>query len=1170
MKSFTFLPRVILGLLLFVTGGGISLAADTYVTNTNNGTTYTFKVGTNNTVTLSKIGDTALDKYTGTSIDLATDYPNGTFTVGGTTYTITSMDAMGGTSIETVKMPSTVTLLPNRCFDSCKSLKSVSFPGIKTIGSLAFYNCSSLTGITIPEGATVGEKAFQNCTGLTGELTIPKGTYNNRIFDGCTKITDLVIHTGAYINDKWEGHGCFGSMPSVTNVTLIDDGDHTIPAYLFGCASFSTAGVTLTIPESITAIGDYAFYKANFPKTLKLSQFTSFGTHAFDGNTTLANKDVTFAEKTKFTGEQTFLDCTGLSGTLTIHNGANIPYKAFDGCSGITSIVLHSGMTSGEHDHNGCFMSMSGVSSVTIIDDGNHTIPANVFGHALFSTDGVTLKIDNTITGIGDNAFYNANFPTTLDLSHFTSYGVSAFESNSAFKGNDNGVIAVQKPTSATSDVITVGSKAFWNTQATEIDIYPNMSYSGCGPTDAYYSNGAGPYNGKNITKVVFENSVTSIPDYLFLHASNIPATCEVTWPTEAITHIGKGAFCGVQFKAAIPSEMKDGTIGDYAYARNTISGDITIPTGCKEIWANAFYDCDKITSVTIPNTTTNIGNSAFAECALLSALNLPTLDDGTVPNLVLDGSIIDSDPSMRGITITNAVKTIYSSSSNSSNNTFSGLTSPFTVTLQSDLVTATKSTVAGGTFFSFKNNGTTASPNTLNVVVADGVTTIPEDMFSENSSLSRTPANINVLNISGNDLTEIKSGAFKDNQELTKVDLSGAMKLKKIDDKAFYHCSMTSIDFGKDCDIETIGTSAFEECTSLAAITIGKVKTLGDRVFYDCTSLANINQDADGNNDLTASSLVRLGQYTFGGCTSLQNIYFPSTLMRIHEEAFIDQPLKSAAAAATNDKVFIKADVPYAVNTFCRGFGVKMKTDDLDALTADDQSFSMWVPVKVDKVNRKLVLSPYVGTSLLSAAPASVDVQNTSTSFAEVPVGIIFAPKEWQSKQYEPYDQKGNPVTPATKHKGRQLNVRVQLDTDHKKVVFGHSTGDLSKSLLRGYIDTLTMADVTKKYLIWTQDLALHPVKEGTIFPAGKCYIYDDPNSADAGSVDIASAKSFQIFLSDEPIYDGNTITGIKDIQRQNVNVDDNYYTLDGKVVSFPTEGIYIHHGKKVIIRRI
>jgi hypothetical protein len=1148
MKSFTFLPRVILGLLLFVTGGGISLATDV---NTVNDKNYTFTVGTNNTVTLSQIDNTPLSSYKGTSIDLASAYSDGTFTVDGTTYTITSIVSMkNNKTIKTVKMPSTVTSLPNSCFDGCSALTTVSFPGLKTIGEYAFQNCSALTGtLTIPSGADVKNQAFSGCTGFTS----------------------LVINTGTTDNATSFYGNAFLNMGGVTKVEIVDGGNNKIPDNTFKGAEFN-ASVDLTIPTKITTIGDYAFSGANFPKTLDLSKFTFFGSHAFDGNTTLANNGVTFAKNTTI-GEAAFSGCTSLEGELTIPKGT-YNNRVFDGCKKVTELVIYTGSKiSYPWNNYGCFGNMQGVTKVTLKDDddGDHTIPAYFFGNASFSKD-VTLTIDKNITGIGDYAFNHANFPTTLDLSsQFTSYGASAFEDNTAFKGNANGVIAVQKPTSATSDV-TVGSKAFWNTQATEIDIYPNMSYSGCGPTDAYYSNGAGPYNGKNITKVVFENSVTSIPDYLFLHASYIPATCEVTWPTEAITHIGKGAFCGVQFKAAIPSKMKDGTIDDYAYARNTISRDITIPTGCKEIRANAFYDCDKITSVTIPNTTTYIGNKAFAECALLSALNLPTLDDGTVPNLVLDESIIDSDPSMRGITITNAVKTIYSSSSNSSNNTFSGLTSPFTVTLQSDLVTATKSAVAGGTFFSFKNNGTTASPNTLNVVVADGVTTIPEDMFSENSSLSRTQANINVLNISGNDLTEIKSGAFQDNQELTKVDLSGAMKLKKIDDKAFYHCSMTSIDFGKDCDIETIGTSAFEECTSLAAITIGKVKTLGDRVFYDCTSLANINQDADGNNDLTASSLVRLGQYTFGGCTSLQNIYFPSTLMRIHEEAFIDQPLTSAAAAATNDKVFIRADVPYSVNTFCRGFSVKMNSSDgRDSLKVNDQSFSMWVPVKVDKVNRKLVLRPFAGTYLPSEEPKSADVQNTSTSYSDVPAGIIFAPSNWSNSQYTPYDEEGDPTTPATKADGRQLNLRVKFTDKTTTVDHSHSTGELSKrSLLRGYIDTLEMTNVSNKYLIWTKDLALHPVDERTKFPAGKCYIYDDPNSADAGSGDIASAKVFQIFLSDEPIYDGNTITGIKDIQRQNVNVDDNYYTLDGKIVSFPTEGIYIHHGKKVIIRRI
>ena len=486
--------------------GGISLAAD--VTNTVNGTTYTFTVGTNNTVTLSQIDGTALASYKGADIDLATAYHVGTYTSGDITYTITSMVAMdGNTTIKTVEMPSTVTSLPNYCFQNCTALTTVSFPGIKTIWKYAFQNCSALTGISIPEGATVGEKAFQNCTGLTGELTIPKGTYNNLIFDGCKNVKDLFIHTGVYIEDKWTGHGCFGNMPSVTNVKLIDDGDHTIPAYLFGCASFK---------------------------------------------------------------------------------------------------------------------------------------------------DGVTLDIDKSITEIGDYAFYSANFPTKLDLSKFTSYGASAFEHNSAFKGNNgDGIIAVQKPADATS--VTVHSKAFWSTGATEIDIYPDVDYSGCGPepSDKYYATGDGPYNGTNINTIKFTDGITSVPDYLFLHASDIPATCAVTWPTKAITHIGNGAFCGVQFTAAIPSNMSgEGTIGEYAYAHNNMSGEITIPTGCINIGSNALHDCKNITKITVPKSTTSIGEFAFSGCAILASVELPTLTSGD-PQLTLGGGFIANDPKLTAFTIT-------------------------------------------------------------------------------------------------------------------------------------------------------------------------------------------------------------------------------------------------------------------------------------------------------------------------------------------------------------------------------------------------------------------------------------------------------------------------------------------------------------------------------------
>lgn len=999
MKSFTFLPRVILGLLLFATGGGISLAADTYVTNTINGTTYTFTVTSTNTkdktanVSLSKIGGTVLASYKGTDIDLKTAYPNGTYTSGDTTYTITSMDAMGGnTTIKTVEMPSTVTSLPNRCFNGCTSLTSVSFPGINNIGSLAFANCSSLTGITIPEGATVGERAFQYCKGLKGVLTIPKGTYYNRVFDGCENVTDLFIHTGVYIKDRWNGHGCFGSMPSVTNVTLIDDGDHTIPAYLFGCASFKD-GVTLTIPSDITGIGDYAFYSANFPTKLDLS-------------------------------------------------------------------------------------------------------------------------------------------------SQFTSYGASAFEGNTAFKGNNgDGIIAVQKPKSATSDV-KVDSKAFWSTGATEIDIYPDVDYSGCGPepTDKYYATGDGPYNGTNINTIKFTDGITSVPDYLFLHASDIPATCAVTWPTKAITHIGNGAFLGVQFTAAIPSKMSgEGTIGEYAYAHNNMSGEITIPTGCIKIGANAFRYCGSITSVSVPNTTTYIGTSAFADCNSLTALNFATLAEGTEPNLVLDGSIIDNDKNMKGITITNAVSNIYYSHTNSSDNTFSGLYSPFTVTLQSDKVTATRRD-AGGTFFSFKNNGTTAKPNTLNVEVADGVTTIPADMFSEAPDLTRTSSNINVLKISGNNLTEIKSGAFQNNQKLTSVDLSGAPKLKTIDENAFSNCSMTSINFGTDCDIETIGKSAFESCKSLATITIGKVKTLGECAFNNCEKLANINQ-TDGKNDLRSSTLTSIGLNTFGGCSELANLYLPSTLMRINAAAFTNSEGK-AAGLVTNDAAYIETSAGHCFNTFCRGFDVNV-SKDMNTTVNTNNTATVWAVTGIDKTNRKAVLQ-----QVTTSAPSSESYLN----------GYII------------YNSVNDSTSTTSDYKttADKLNLHLMFDGSHN--VIENASNTKNNNMMRGVIDAKTFSDAdeaSRCYVIWGKDQKLHHIKQNTTLAAGKAYI--DPGTSGNG----AKFDGFSFFFSSEP-FTPTAINAVKanaDSHSAAHNNDDSYYDLQGRKVEFPSTGIYIHHGRKVVI---
>ena len=924
---------------------------------------------------MSKIGGTDLASYKGKDLNLVDTYSDGTYTSGDTTYTITSMDAMGGNkNLQTVKMPSTVTSLPKYCFSGCTALTTVSFPGIQTIG----------------------EGAFLNCSALTGELTIPKG--------------------------------------------------------------------------------------------------------------------------------------------------ASVAYKAFDGCKGITSIVLHSGMTSGESWHNGCFLSMSGVTSVSIIDDGNHTIPANVFGHASFSTDGVSLNIDNTITGIGDYAFNHANFPTKLDLSsQFTSYGASAFEGNTAFKGNNgDGIIAVQKPTSASS--VTVHDKAFWNTGATEIDIYPNVDYSKCKPNDAYYEYGHGPYNGTNIKTIKFTDGVTSVPDYVFLNASDIPSNCTVTWPTNPITHIGNGAFCGVQFTAAIPSKMSgEGTIGEYAYAHNNMSGDITIPTGCIKIGSNALYDCDKITKITVPSTTTSIGDFAFSGCATLASVELPTLTSGD-PQLTLGGGFIANDPKLTAFTITNAVKTIYCCSNGDRNNaSFSSLTSPFTVTLASDKVKAETENRVGGTFFTFEKDGTTENPNTLTIQVANGVTSIPDELFSESSSGNLRQSFIDKIVLYGKDVKNIGKKSFYHIRTLLSVDMSDAPNIESIGESAFADCGkLTTVTFGESSNITTVGASAFSGCSSLTSVDFGgakKLQTLGECAFNNCSSLANINQTSDGKNDLRSSTLTSIGLYTFGGCSALANLYLPSTLMRINAKAFVNSG-GDAAGLVTNDAAYIETSAGHCFNTFCRGFDVNVDKD-MNTTVNTSNTATVWAVTGINTSARQAILQ-----QVTESAPSSESYLNGYIIYNSV--------------------NDSTSTTSGYKTSTDKLNLHLMFNDSHN--VIENASNTKNNNMMRGVIDAKTFSDAdeaSRCYVIWSKDQKLHHIKQGTTLAAGKAYI--DPGTSGGG----AKLDGFSFFFSSEPFTPTaiNAVNANADSHSAAHDNDDSYYDLQGRKVDFPSTGIYIHHGRKVVI---
>ena len=185
--------------------------------------------------------------------------------------TITSIGegAFCYTSLETIDLTDAgITEIPLGCFGRCTSLVSAVIPAsITTIGQQAFSDCNNLTTLKLEEGLeTIGERAFYGCenlrvfngtdgTGSDRTFTIPASvtSIGKMAFSGMKcSIVDL-----SQSSIKSLPEGAFSACSNIQKVTL-PEGLETIGAQAFyDCRN--TALTEITIPESVTKIGDKAF-----------------------------------------------------------------------------------------------------------------------------------------------------------------------------------------------------------------------------------------------------------------------------------------------------------------------------------------------------------------------------------------------------------------------------------------------------------------------------------------------------------------------------------------------------------------------------------------------------------------------------------------------------------------------------------------------------------------------------------------------------------------------------------------------------------------------------------------------------------------------------------------------------------------------------------------------
>ncbi len=146
------------------------------------------------------------------------------------------------TGLASVTIPSSVTTIEELAFSDCYRLGNLQLPsGLTSLGGYAFQWCTKLTAITIPDSLThIGPGAFMWCMGLK-ELTIPRGVgiLEEWVFNGCTSLTGFTIGDSV---TTIRG-GAFGSCSSLKELSIPGSVTNIETGAFFRCSSLTAIGV---------------------------------------------------------------------------------------------------------------------------------------------------------------------------------------------------------------------------------------------------------------------------------------------------------------------------------------------------------------------------------------------------------------------------------------------------------------------------------------------------------------------------------------------------------------------------------------------------------------------------------------------------------------------------------------------------------------------------------------------------------------------------------------------------------------------------------------------------------------------------------------------------------------------------------------------------------------
>ena len=847
-------------------------------------TSVTFKNNKKNAKSLETIGQYAFAETALTSISIPSTvkmlgYVGSSSTKG---YVFNNCKQLADITFETRKVGDKdvkdLKTIGNYTFQST-AITSIDLTGATELGTYLFSKCLSLTSVTLDDSLTsLPDYMLSGCTSFTGEgFKLPSNLVHMGVgtFSGCTALKSMTIPAGVknLLNTEDYSSGTDFSMNDFTKSSSLFDGctalesvkfetaPQRIGAYAFrNCSSLTS----VTAPDgkgnytqdaffaNLLSVSNYAFSGAGIAE-VNFVDLERIGASAFSGS---AVATLTFGKAVEYSstngwGNSVFQKCTNLT-TVSLPGQTYFGTNTFSGCTGLTSVKFAKGTTMLSYNATKpvatssikMFMDCTSLTTVTFEE------PVTLIAGSAFENCEALTTITNffgSVETLGASALRNTGF-TTMTFDSLENLNTYALASNT-------------KLTSVTFKKDLKGKGGSLFSSCTNLT---SVTFEGTIPTNIT----SVLYNCTSLANVTVSDSMTSLPAKFLQNTAvktfKLPKSLtsfDYTWFTGSAIEEYKIDESATKFS------VKDGVLYDKAGTKlisvpANKAGNLDL-SGIKDINANAFYNCSKLTEVTFPATMTKIPDSAFANWQMTADTTF------SIPS----GITSIGASAFKGSTLAGAItipETVTSIGANAFENT--NITS---ITLPSKLKTigtsAFKGTDLAGAI-TIPDTVTSIGANAFENTKITGVT-LPKNLTKLENAVFKNTALTGKMELPAT-LTSIGDSVFE-NTDITSVTLGD--KITSIGKSAFSGTALTEVTLPET--IKTIGETAFKG-TMITSIVIPKnVTTLGKQSFANIEALTKVTI-AEGIKS------VGTGADIFSGC-SIAEVTLPSTLTTMPQSMF-------------------------------------------------------------------------------------------------------------------------------------------------------------------------------------------------------------------------------------------------------------------------------------------